>query len=58
MWTEGFKLCSEPAQARGAGMMVKTLLVVGLFGCWASCRESQVMSPEEKTGVRWRSGHQ
>lgn len=53
MWTEGFKLCSEPAQARVAGMMAKMLLVVGLFGCWATCRESQVMSPEEKTGIRW-----
>lgn len=59
MWTRGLKLCSLPMQTQGTEMMVvKTLLVVGLFGCWVTCRESQVMSPEEKTGIRWKSSLQ
>lgn len=52
MGRTGLKLCPEPAE--GAGMMAKTLLIVGLLG-WARCHESQVMSPEEKSVIRWRS---
>lgn len=35
-------------------MLARTLLIVGLLG-WASCPESQVMSPEEKSVIRCRS---
>ncbi|XP_017265894.1 ER degradation-enhancing alpha-mannosidase-like protein 3 isoform X1 [Kryptolebias marmoratus] len=35
----------------GTGMMLETLLIIGLLG-WASCQESQTMTLEEKTTIR------
>lgn len=44
-------LCRELVHISGTGMLLKTLLISSLLG-WATCQESQSMTPEEKTVIR------
>lgn len=41
----------ELVHISGTGMLLKTLLISSLLG-WATCQESQSMTPEEKTVIR------
>lgn len=44
--------CWELGHLSGTGMMLKTLLITSLLG-WAQCQESQSMTLEEKTVIRY-----
>lgn len=47
----GNKQCWKLGSASATRMMLKTLLVVSLFG-WAKCQEGQNMTPDEKAVIR------
>lgn len=49
--------CWELDRPSGTGMMLKTLLITSLLG-WAKCQESQSMTLEEKTVIRWDMSRQ
>ncbi|XP_056288995.1 ER degradation-enhancing alpha-mannosidase-like protein 3 [Pseudoliparis swirei] len=51
MKRKGNKLCWHLVHTSGTEMLLRTLLITSLLG-WATCQESQSMTPEEKTVIR------